>query len=56
MTLAADPVPTIVLREANETLYMIACQFDDLDPLTVAEANHISIDTMLFIGRQLNIP
>jgi hypothetical protein len=40
----------------NETMYTVACQFGDLDPLTIAEANHISVDTMLFIGRQLNIP
>ena len=41
---------------SNETMYTIACQFGDLDPLTIAEANYIPVDTMLFIGRQLNIP
>jgi len=39
-----------------ETLYTIACQFGDLDPLSIAEANHISVDSGLSIGQRLNIP
>jgi peptide/nickel transport system permease protein len=41
---------------STETLYTIACQFGDLDPLTIAEANDISTDSALSIGQQLNIP
>jgi LysM domain len=41
---------------ATETLYTIACQFGDLDPLSIAQANHISVDSALSIGQQLDIP
>jgi hypothetical protein len=40
----------------SESLYTIACQFGDLDPLTIAEANHITVDAPLTIGQHLNIP
>ena len=41
---------------ATETLYTIACQFGDLEPLAIAETNDISVDSALSIGRRLNIP
>jgi hypothetical protein len=37
-------------------MYTIACQFGDVDPAAIAEANGISIDSEWFIGQQLNIP
>jgi LysM repeat protein len=41
---------------SSESLYTIACQFGDIDPRTIAEANHIAVDSALFIGQKLNIP
>jgi LysM repeat protein len=51
----AHPAPYKVSR-ADETMYTIACQFGDVDPAAIAEANGISIDSEWFIGQQLNIP
>jgi predicted thioesterase len=45
-----------IVSAANETMYTVACQFGDIDPLTVAQANHISVVSALPIGQQLNIP
>ncbi|HKG54903.1 MAG TPA: LysM domain-containing protein, partial [Anaerolineales bacterium] len=41
---------------SQETLYTIACQFGDIDPLTIAQANQIVVDSALSIGQKLNIP
>lgn len=47
-------VYTVVAR--GQSIYMIACEFGDLDPLTIAQANHISVDSELSVGQQLDIP
>ena len=44
------------ISTAHETLYTIACQFGDIDPQAIAQANNIPVDSPLFIGRRLNIP
>jgi peptide/nickel transport system permease protein len=41
---------------SGETLYTIACGFGDVEPLSIAQANDISMDSNLFVGQQLNIP
>jgi hypothetical protein len=41
---------------SKETLYTIACQFGDIDPLAIAQANQIFIDSALSIGQKLDIP
>ena len=40
----------------NETIYSVACVFGDIDPVTIAQLNNLSIDSTLFVGQQLNIP
>ena len=44
------------VASANETIFTIACQFGDVDPLVIAQANEIAIDSALYAGQQLNIP
>lgn len=51
----AHPAPYTVSR-ADETMYTIACQFGDVDPAAIAQANGISIDSVLYTGQQLNNP
>jgi hypothetical protein len=41
---------------STETLYTIACQFGDLTPEAIAQANQIPVDSALSIGQRLNIP
>ncbi|HLO33065.1 MAG TPA: LysM peptidoglycan-binding domain-containing protein, partial [Anaerolineales bacterium] len=53
--LRAHPTAYMVTT-ANQTIYTIACEFGDLDPQTIAQANNISVDSALFRGEQLNIP
>jgi LysM repeat protein len=40
----------------NKTIHTIACEFGDIDPLAIAQANQISVDSILFTGQQLIIP
>jgi LysM repeat protein len=51
-----DHPRSYTITTSNETTYTIACQFGDLDPVRIAEANHIAVDSILLIGQQLNIP
>jgi LysM repeat protein len=44
------------VSRSNETMYTIACQFGDVDPLAIAEANNLPVDSVLYAGQQLNIP
>lgn len=49
--------PTIyVVFAPHETFYSIACLFGDVDPGTIAYANGISVDAILTVGQQLQIP
>jgi LysM repeat protein len=41
---------------SSETLYSIACQFGDLEPLAIAQANDLPLDVLLYAGQQLTIP
>jgi LysM repeat protein len=47
---------TYTVSRYNETSYAIACVFGDIYPETIAQANHISTDSILFVGQQLIIP
>jgi peptide/nickel transport system permease protein len=40
----------------GETVYGVACVFGDVDPVTIAQLNNISVDSILFVRQQLNIP
>ena len=44
------------VSRADETIYTIACEFGDVHPETIAQANGLSLDSMLSAGQQLNIP
>lgn len=44
------------VSSADQSLYTIACAFGDVDPLAIAQANDIPVDSKLLIGQQLNIP
>jgi peptide/nickel transport system permease protein len=49
--------PTIYTVSAtDETMHTIACQFGDLDPLAIAQANHLPVGSALSVGQQLTIP
>jgi hypothetical protein len=37
-------------------MYTIACQFGDVDPLAIAQANDLPVESLLYVGQQLNIP
>lgn len=41
---------------AGETIYTIACEFGDVRPEAIAQANGLSLDSVLLIGQQLSIP
>jgi ABC-type dipeptide/oligopeptide/nickel transport system permease subunit/LysM repeat protein len=47
---------TYIVSMQNETIYGIACIFGDIDPETIAQANHIPTDSVLYVGQQLKIP
>jgi hypothetical protein len=47
---------TYTVSRHTETIYGIACIFGDIDPETIAQANQISTDSILFVGQQLMIP
>jgi LysM repeat protein len=49
------PVIYTVSR-ANETIYTIACEFGDVDPEVIAQANGLSLGSVLSIGQTLNVP
>ncbi len=54
---ALRPHPTTyTVVSPNETLYGIACLFGDVDPLQIAQANGITLETPLSVGQVLNIP
>ena len=49
--------PTLhTVSSSNETMYTIACEFGDVQPLAIAQANNLPVDSALYVGQQLNIP
>ncbi|MDL1912530.1 LysM peptidoglycan-binding domain-containing protein [Chloroflexi bacterium CFX6] len=54
-TLRSHPT-TYTVTSADETVYGVACLFGDIEPLTIAQHNNISVDAALTVGQTLNIP
>jgi LysM repeat protein len=44
------------VSRADETMHTVACEFGDVYPEVIAQANGLSMDSVLSIGQQLNIP
>jgi peptide/nickel transport system permease protein len=47
---------TYIVSGSSETMYTVACQFGDVDPLAIAQANYLPVDAALYASQQLNIP
>lgn len=47
---------TYTVSSSNETVYSIACQYGDVDPGAIAQANNLSPSAGLTAGQQLSIP
>jgi hypothetical protein len=47
---------TYKVSTSNQTNYTIVCEFGDVDPLAIAQANQLPVDSILYLGQQLNIP
>ena len=47
---------TYTVSSSGETVYGVACLFGDVDPAAIAQANGISADAALTVGKQLSIP
>jgi len=47
---------TYTVASSNETIYGVACEFGDIDPSAIAQANGISAGAALTAGQQLKIP
>jgi LysM repeat protein len=47
---------TYTVTSSNETFYSIACLFGDVRPEAIAQANGMSVDAALPVGKTLNIP
>lgn len=47
---------TYTVASANETIYGVACEFGDIDPSAIAQANGLSVGAALTSGQQLSIP
>lgn len=47
---------TYIVPGSSETMYTVACQFGDMDPLAIAQANNLPVDSVLYAEQQLNIP
>lgn len=52
--LKAHPVAYTV--RAGDTIYSVACQFGNVDPLAIASANNLAAPYTLTAGAQINIP
>jgi LysM repeat protein len=48
--------PTTHTVGLNETIYSIACQYGDVDPMQIASANGLSAPYTLTVGQSLQIP
>lgn len=47
---------TYTVVSSNESIYSIACQYGDIDPSAIAQANGLSVGAALTAGQQLTIP
>ncbi len=47
---------TYTVASSGETIYGVACEFGDVDPAAIAQANGISPGAALTAGQQLSIP
>jgi LysM repeat protein len=47
---------TYRVSTADGTVCSVACEFGDIDPQVIADANHVSVEAVLLIGRELTIP
>jgi LysM repeat protein len=47
---------TYTVASSSETIYSVACQFGDVDPGAIAQANNLSSSAALTAGQQLSIP
>lgn len=47
---------THAVSASTQTMYTIACEFGDVDPLAIVQANDLPVDSVLYAGQQLNIP
>lgn len=44
------------VSQTGETVFSVACQFGDIDPAAIAQANNISVNSVLSVGQTLTIP
>jgi LysM repeat protein len=47
---------TYTVTSSGETIYSVACEFGDVDPAAIAQANNVSPGAALTSGQQLSIP
>jgi LysM repeat protein len=47
---------TYTVDSSDTTLYGVACYYGDIDPATIASANHLGLSSSLTVGQQLTIP
>lgn len=55
-TRALRPHPATYTVRNGDTIYSIACQYGDVDPLNIAAVNGLAAPYNLTVGAQLNIP
>jgi LysM repeat protein len=54
--LRAHPATYTVTGNNDTNLYGVACIFGDIDPARIAQANNLSLGSVLTIGQKINIP
>ena len=47
---------TYTVTSSNETFYSVACLFGDVDPAQIAQANGLSLGSVLNLGQAIKIP
>ena len=47
---------TYTVSSSNTTIYSVACYYGDVYPEAIAQANNISLSTLLTVGQVLSIP
>ena len=53
---ALKPHPTTYVVQGGETIYEIACDFGDVDPRAIAQANNLTDPYTIHDGQTLTIP
>ena len=48
--------PAAYTVQSGDTIYSIACEFGDVDPMTIATTNNLPAPYTLTVGAQINIP